>query len=282
MSPIADEVVRTFSQIAHPHYIDQVVDALNALHELFYYEHEVLVLNALNEDNTDLIISNVQEAITTALNAVCVMHRVNVDTDNATLEQLTQLVHALRLMVFWEDSRGIVDICSSDATPEDRLACIVGLVGQMREHEAQEIIMDVDDALIAGLLAHHDPKAFDFNDHPATVDTDQIDRLRSWSLHMKAGRTIAYRMMTAGYKPGYLFEEYVKRVAHHLNDLTNEQVAMEMLSLTLLGRDTWQNPLKALRDNAALTNLEAADIAQVDAAAQRLLASFDNLTKGNK
>lgn len=282
MSPIADEVVRTFSQIAHPHYIDHLVDALNALHELFYYEHEVLVLNALNEDNTDLIISNVQEAITTALNAVCVMHRVNVDIDNATLEQLTQLVHALRLMVYWEDSRSIVDICSSDATPEDRLACIVSLVGQMREHEAQEIIMDVDDALIAGLLAHHDPKAFDFNDHPALVDIDQIERLRSWSIHMKAGRTIAYRMMAAGYKPGYLFEEYVKRAAHHLNDLTNEQVAMEMLSLTLLGRDTWQNPLKALRDNAALTNLEASDIAQMDAAAQRLLASFDNLTKGNK
>lgn len=282
MSPIADEVTRVFEHIAHPTYIDQVIDALNALHDIFYYEHEVVVLNALNEENTDLIISNVQEAIVVALEAVCSMHRVKVDTDNAALEQLTQIVRALNLMVFWEDSDSIVDICSSDASTEDKLACIIGLVGQLREHEAQEVIMEVDEALIRGLLTHHDPKSMQNDDEAVVLDQGQIERLRSWRDHMKAHRTIAYRMMQAGYKPGFLFEEYTKRVAHHLNDLTNEQVALEMLSLTLLGRDTWQNQLQAWRDNANLTNLDAADIAQVDTAVLRLLGTYDNLTKGNK
>lgn len=281
MSPLAQEAQEVLRNHAAQEFIDQIIDGLNALHEHMYVDHELLILNALAGEDGPLIMEAVFNITQEALVDVCKLHRVKVDIDSNDLLTLSKFVRALQAMQYWEEVNAILDLCHSDATNEDKLASIVGLVGEITESDALNVIQDVDDTLMVGLERIYSENALSVEEEHE-IDPEQIAKLRSWRDHAKAHTRYAYRMVKAGYKPGYAFNEYAKRVAARLVSMDNIAIAEEVIPLLLLGRDTWRNPLISWREHNAIFSFDAGDITAIDTIIVRLLSDFETLTKGTK
>ena len=72
--------------------------------------------------------------------------------------------------------------------------------------------------------------------------------------------------------------QYLNRVAGALGERENKDIAFELVPFLLLGRDSWQNPIIAERENAQLLSLEPHDITAVDSEIIKLLGEYDRLS----
>lgn len=277
MHPIEESVRSALEPYASPELIKDIVLGLRALHENMYVEHEFKILNFTEQASDELLIQGVYDAVQEALVAVCTTCRVTVDVENTTLGDLAKFVRALMLMQFWGCKEDILAITESDAPDEDKLACIVSLVGELSESKAGEIINGVEDTLMRGLTLMYNDGNLNIEPETNELPPAQLDKLRKWRSVMRADRQLAFRMIASGYRPGFAFAEYIKRVGPQLSTMDNQTLANEIIPFILMGRDTWENPLLAWRENNQLLSIEAQDVTMIDVLVVRLLGEFDRL-----
>lgn len=278
MQILAQSVQQQLQPLATQEFIDQLLVGLNALQEHQYVDHELEVINALDGSDSDInIIQQTHDAVMNHLHSVCTLHRVKVNPD-ATLREVALVVKALLLMQYWEDAQTIIDICTSDADDIDRLAKLVSTVGELSELKAGDVLEEVDPNFLRGLQNIYTTGALNTED-PAdfNVPDDQLDKLRQWRNLMGAERSLGYRMIRSGYRPGAALEQYIKRVIISLGEKDNKDLAAELMPFILMSRDGWENPLLAWRDISKTLQLELADITAVDVEIIRLLGEFDRL-----
>ncbi len=278
MSPIEQSVASTLAPYAAQQFIDTALVAVQALQEHHYVEHELELINILEIDTGIVLLQRTHDCLISHLQAVCTMHRLSVSED-ADIVPLAKLVRALLIMQFWEDKETIVGLCNSDAADEDILACLVALVGELTEREAGDLIEDIDPNFLRGLKRLYTDDDFTVEDAgEIEIPADQLTKLRNYRNLMKAEKSLAYRMVKAGYKPGSAFMQYLNRVAGALGERENKDIAFELVPFLLLGRDSWQNPIIAWRENAQLLGLEPHDITAVDSEIIKLLGEYDRLS----
>lgn len=277
MNPIQSEVEIVLGPWVSPEYMSTLQEALSALHEHLYSEHELPVLNALGREIDDTIIAEVHAILERSLIDLCTLHQVKVDETTGELSALSKLVRALLLMQYWQEPETILAVCTSDASSVDKLANLVAIVGELSEMLAGDLIADVDPNFLRGLEKLYTSNGIAIEEQRFELPPPQLEQLRQYRSSMKAERTLAFRMVKAGYKPGYAFAEYMKRVAGTINQADNQAIAVEVVPFLLMGRDTWVNPVTGWRENNQLLNLDMNDMTGVDTAVMRLLAEFDLL-----
>lgn len=277
MHPIEESVRSALDNYAAPELINDIVLGLRALHEHMYTDHEFAILNLAEQATDELLIQGIYDAVQDGLVNVCTTCRVTVDVENTALGDLAKFVRGLMLMQFWGCKEDILALAESDAPDEDKLASIISLVGELSEVQAGEIINGVEDTLIKGLVLMYSEGDLSISPPEAELPPAQITKLQAWKKHMKAERALGYRMIAAGYRPGFAFEEYTKRVGVQLSTQDNQNLANEIIPFILMGRDTWENPLLAWREKNHLLNLDPQDVTSIDVIVIRLLGEFDRL-----
>ena len=277
MTPLETELRQTLEDQVAPEFLDMLADGLDALAVMQYTDHELPVMNALNRPEEYMIIEETHDLIKDALVQVCLLHRITPDSVNCDIAGLSKFVRALLLAQYWDDKETILTVCESDAPDEDKLASLIAIVGELTENEAADIINDVDPNFMRGLAKLYSGDGIAIQEEQFVIPKPQLEKLRSWRDLMKAEKCMGYRMVKAGYMPGYAFAEYMKRASNAINQGEDKAIAFEVIPFLLLGRDTWDNPLRGWRDNSALLGLEPNEITGVDVFVLKLLGEYDLL-----
>lgn len=283
MTALTHTLAQTLARHATQEFIDSCVDAQKSLEEHLYTDHELELVNLLEMEQKDTVIEQCYDCLFTHLVSVCSLHRIGVNPQSA-ITGLAKFTRALLLMQQWEDAQTIVALCTSDALDVERLAALVSLVGELSELEAFDIIESVDPNFLKGLARIYTEGALGVQDaSELEIPQAQVDKLRAYRKHMAAERTLAFRMVKAGYQPGAGAEQYLRRSCDQLSEKDNKDIAFEVVPFLLLARDGWANPLAAWRRHSHLFALESHDVTSVDVEITKLLSQYDLLsTQGVK
>lgn len=276
MLPIVQSAQSALQLYATQQFVDVITEALQALNEHQYDDHEFDLMNIFAAKTDVVLLQATHDCLMAHLFNVCKLHRIIISED-ADISSVSKFVRAIMLMQTWSDGASIVALCESDATAEDILASVVALVGELTEVAAAEMIEEVDQNFIKGLSSLYTAQelATELLDE---VSVDQIAKLKLYRDSMKAEKALAYRMIKAGYKPGYAFKLYLDKIVSSLVEKENKDIASEMVPFLFMGRDSWQNPIKAWRDHSFLLGVEPTDITAIDAEILKLLGEFDRLS----
>lgn len=278
MQILAQSLQSALAPLTTQEFIDDLIIGVQALAEHLYTDHELELINILDGQMPDIsMVQQAHDCVYNHLISVCQLHRLRVD-EASHVRVLAKLVRALLIMQQWDDPATILAVCSSDASDEERLANLVGIVGELTETEALSVILEIDVNFLRGLQRLYSSDAISTDDpSELQVSEEQLTKLRQWRNLMGAQRGLAYRMMKAGYRPGAALEQYTRRVSSALLERDNKDIAAELIPFILMSRDGWQAPLMAWRDLSKTLDLQPQDITAVDVEVIKLLGEFDRL-----
>lgn len=277
MTPIASSLQQTVSLYATQIYADTLLDAQLVLEEHQYTDHELPLINILETTTGSELVLAVHDCLYSALLSVCSFHRIGIN-DLTPIFFLSRFTRALLLMQYWSDGDTIIKLCESDADDEDIFSGLAELVGELTRVQVNDILESIDPNYLRGLKKLYTPDVSVVEEQTdSPIPEQQLIKLRQWRSLMAAEKSLGFRMVKLGYKPGFKLESYLNRVVNILVERENKEIAFEVLVFILLSSDGWENPLKAWRDNNSIFNLELRDVTTIDVEIIKLIGDFNRL-----
>lgn len=249
------------------------------------FEDDLINLLAASEDIDafelrDQFVQRVKDAVSEVVTA----HLIQIDNDSeATLKELNEIAQFMLIVQDLEDTSQMGYRVYGHGSPKDILMDLMAIYSTMSRPRAMEIVASVGENLIKALQVMTEDKA-------EAIDSNEKQRKDWLAFQTFTSQTpcLGTRLYTQGYF-GLSFEELRDLSRFSIQSYVTEsakvrpsQAALDVLSLMLVCRDTYQTPLLSLEKNASDLFTDLADSTLARLSVQSLYVDFNTWLQASK
>jgi hypothetical protein len=264
-------------------YADELVDTIKNSFDImdaFNYDYNeqdfIRPLMEVENQSTDYMHDMFLSILNHKLDLVLKEHTIVLN--NAKLYQKNEFLEALFVIQHLNDYSPILYLLESDLEADEKLAEIIAQLSTLTPSEVISIVDNYDEEILEVL------KQYIYQSQPTeTSETDSvtkqiITKYKEFYNYLVATNTdipIGVDYFEAGILPGLEFKAYL----HYFNELTENtnisKLSLDILSILLLARDSYLNPLTGYRDNSGLIFSELELISKIDASLTGHINKFE-------
>lgn len=275
---MTSEVTEYLRTAATPEYCAIAEETLKLFQDFEFTEPEQDLLNtvmapSVSEETT--VVQDIHFTLVDNCRELLSMHHITL-VDDVSLELMNTVLRGLYQMQAWEDKVTLQRLLEQDSSPEEIFADVLNEVTGADATQIIDALVDFDNAVnkrLAEILEGSLPESAIEEDE---VDEQQIIRLKNYNTFLNNNKLIGIRLVRLGYRVGAPFENYYRKVKHHLDVLEPSEFAQEIIVLLLLGRDTWTSPSQSFNDKKVMFDLELDVAAKIDLHIREQWAKFQS------
>jgi hypothetical protein len=274
---------KTIEQFIKESFIEDKSDVLLECFEIFdlsnLNNHENEFMSLLMEyDNLDRItvLSDFESLAVTNLCFILINYGIKVAEETP----LSMLNHICRGMADLEYYTGVEDVLKTietDMDSEEKLSQIL------------EYVTGIDEQLILTYLETVNPSMVDkindlfsdrVNDLPEdfakqSADHKLISTLRDMARFLGQDNIIGFNLIKAGVLVNASFSNYIRYFEHHLDDMSVQEAAKELLVLLTMSSEGYSNVLKTYSEHSTILFHDLDKISKVFSELSRQIMLFD-------
>lgn len=279
------EVDSFLSVIATPEYRAMATECLQVFEGFAYTDHAAPLLSAVLVDDTSdhaVVLDNVNGILFEHMDKILQNHHIRLNQD-APLDTYLAVANGIYLMQAWLDKDAIVAMANGDASVEERLAALVNLTTGYSEVKILDSLEEVDDGLLRRLVqVMTDGLPAEVTEEDFAVSKAQLTKLRNFRDFTQDNKLVAFRLVRLGYKVGYEFHRYLDKALATLDSKEGQDLANELVALSLLASDGWSQPIQCWRDKSQALSLDVGERARVDVLLIRTVGDFERFCDARK
>lgn len=264
-------------------YSDELSDAITNSFDImdkFNYDYNeqdfIRLLMEVENQSTDYMHDMFLTILNHKLDLVLKEHTIILN--DAKLYQKNEFLEALYVVQHLNDYSPILYILESDLESDEKLAEVIAQLSTLTPSEVISLVDDYDEQILEILKQYIYQSQPDETNEIDSLTKQIIAKYKEFYNYITATNIdipIGIEYFEAGILPGLDFKSYL----HYFNELTDSadinRVSLDILSILLLAKDTYMNPLSGYRDNSGLIFSELELISKVDASLTGHISKFE-------
>jgi hypothetical protein len=271
-------------------YSDELVDLIRQSFEImdaFNYDYNeqdfIRLLMEVENQSNDYLQDGFLAILNHKLDLVLKEHTITLN--NAKLYQKVEFLEALFVVQYLNDYNPLLYILESDLEADEKLAEVIAQLSTLTPSEVISIVDDYDEQILNTL------KDYIYKSQPD--ETNQLDSTSKQIITsykefydylnaVNANMPVGIEYLEAGIMPGMEFKYYI----HYLNELLDDndynRLALDILSMILLAKDGYNNPINCYRENSGLVFNDLTIIGKIDANLTAHVSKFETYKQAIK
>ena len=230
-----DEVYRSFNLFDKYEYLDA-------------YSEFVNIITDYNQSSTDDLKDKFVIELQTRLDYVLNEHTIKL-VETTTIEEKNEILSALLLIQNLEDYSGIINTLESLESNEEQLAIILSDLCLLSDVKIMELVESFDSTILSKLKQFIYSKETDNQDIDEETQKTKLNITNNLKLFFELSGTnnLAYLLISSSIIVGELFETYLSYIEDDIVSKSDEQTAINILSMIYLSSNGYNAPLLTFR-----------------------------------